>query len=301
MAIECKCNACNAVLQVQDSFAGKQGRCPHCKSKITVPTGASDPLTPECVVAEFRKRGKSAVLLLFDTPVDGNYALLENPDGTVKCVGSDDMSHEQLREVIKSVAALATADEKNAPSKSKDGVGAEPYELKGDRLGMALADFKMKYHRAIKSDTRTAPFTSEDTAGEENVSLLTLPWHANAGIVHCSIDYPFERFQGRPAPTVAGVATDFLIYKFVDGSLYQITAFFDTNAFEVVRSALIERYGNPDKEEKKPAFLFWWNGCSSVSLRRGRLNPSEYSHLHFTMDNLMAIVTARAPNRSEDL
>ena len=37
MAIEFVCPSCGHVLKLQDKAAGKRGRCPHCKSVITVP------------------------------------------------------------------------------------------------------------------------------------------------------------------------------------------------------------------------------------------------------------------------
>ena len=38
MPIKFKCPSCSAVLQVNDSLAGKKGRCPKCQQIITVPT-----------------------------------------------------------------------------------------------------------------------------------------------------------------------------------------------------------------------------------------------------------------------
>ena len=40
MAIEFVCPSCGRVLRLRDEAAGKRGRCPHCKSVITVPESA---------------------------------------------------------------------------------------------------------------------------------------------------------------------------------------------------------------------------------------------------------------------
>jgi hypothetical protein len=37
-----------------------------------------------------------------------------------------------------------------------------PYDLKGDQLGMKLADFKSKYHHIPAGDFRPGPFCSDD-------------------------------------------------------------------------------------------------------------------------------------------
>jgi DNA-directed RNA polymerase subunit RPC12/RpoP len=37
MLISFKCPHCQAALQAGSDFAGKDGNCPHCKKKVTVP------------------------------------------------------------------------------------------------------------------------------------------------------------------------------------------------------------------------------------------------------------------------
>ena len=281
-------------------MAGKSGKCPRCAALIVVPALPLSKITPDEVVAEFHRRGKSAVLIVFETPDDGNYALHESKKISVSCVGSDDMSDTQLQTLIRSIATLSQLQEQGALL-NDDERSTVPYEFKGDRLGMDLEEFKRKYHRKVKGDPRPAPCSSEYNPRYGNPSLLAESWHTDAGIVHCSLDFPFELYSDRPKPTVAGVDAELLVYKFVDGKMYQISAFFETPSFETVRSALIEKYGEPAKEDKRPAMLFWWNGCSSISLRRGKLNPKQYSHVHFTLDELQSIVLERTPSGSEDL
>lgn len=151
------------------------------------------------------------------------------------------MSSEQLNAAIRSVSTLSQWHEQGALYKENE-KSEKPYDFKGDRLGMELEDFKRKHYRKVGE--QVAPFTSENTAGERIETLLSEAWHPEAGIIHCSLDFPFERFRGREAPTVAGIDVEFLIYRFVDKRLFRISAFFDTRSFDSVRAALIERYGS---------------------------------------------------------
>jgi hypothetical protein len=132
------------------------------------------------------------------------------------------------------------------------------------------------------------------------VSLLSESWHAAARIVHCTIEFPFENRSGIKQ-TVAGVKIDLLVYKFVDGRLFQISAYFDTREFDRMRAPLIDKYGEPWQEEKKPVKLIWWNGCSTIILSRGTISPQVWSTLDFSHDELISIVASRVPDRTEDL
>lgn len=307
MAIRLHCDNCDSTLNVSDSLAGKRGKCPKCGTVLAVPSMQNEvqandasltQSSPGQMVAELQRRGKSAALILFDTPKDGRYDLHEMPDTVVNCIGSDDMTAEQLNTLLRSTATLSEWHEQGALAPI-DNQAKEPYDLKGDCLGMRLDDFKRKYYRVIKGHDKTAPYTSEYPPGHK--MLLAEPWHAEAGIIHCTIEFPFERAQGMSGQTVAGVETDLLLYRFVDGALFQILTYFDTGQFELVRHALLDKYGKPVKEERKPISLFWWNGCSSISLSRGRINPKEWSTLNFTHDELFKIVLERSPQSSADL
>jgi hypothetical protein len=70
----------------------------------------------------------------------------------------------------------------------------EPFDLKGDRLGMSLEAFKAKYTRTVKGHDEKAPFCSDTRPGKEISTLLSEPWHTGAGIVNCSIAFPFEAY-----------------------------------------------------------------------------------------------------------
>ncbi|MCC6492543.1 MAG: hypothetical protein IT424_05935 [Pirellulales bacterium] len=298
MPISGQCGKCSTTLKVNDSLAGKRGKCPKCGAIVIIPGFSLAEATVDQMANELFRRGKSAAIIYFDTPTNRNYNLEDVPDTVVQCCGSDDMATEQLHQVVRGLAKLS---ERQQAAKLNLGEQSKiPYDLKGDQLGMSLADFKQKYHRPIQGHHKPAPFTSEDAPGKSIDMLLTEPWHSGAGIIHGSPIYPFERFNGKRL-TVGGVDVDLLIYKFVDGKLYQIAAYFDTRDFELLRRALVDRYGEPTKEEKKPAHAFWWNGCSSISMRRGKINPQEYSRLLFTSDELMSVVLTRSPKSSDDL
>lgn len=51
MAIRVKCDGCGAVMNVQDSMAGRRGKCPKCGATIAVPAAGGQPAadTPEPV------------------------------------------------------------------------------------------------------------------------------------------------------------------------------------------------------------------------------------------------------------
>lgn len=124
----------------------------------------------------------------------------------------------------------------------------EPFDLKGDRLGMTLEEFKAKYRRKVEGHNESAPFSSETLPRQEIVSLLTEPWHTDAGIVNCSITFPFESYTGN-APTIAEVKAELLVHHFVDGKLYKITAWFPHDGYAQVQEGLIAKHGNPKMRE----------------------------------------------------
>ena len=92
MAIQLECPGCKATLNVEDSFAGKQGKCIHCGHRVIVPNvggAAAVPIsttlfeaTPEAMMREIAARGESAVMFLFRPAADGSYDLTDMPDTT---------------------------------------------------------------------------------------------------------------------------------------------------------------------------------------------------------------------------
>jgi hypothetical protein len=101
-----------------------------------------------------------------------------------------------------------------------------PYELKGDRLGMSLKDFRTKYHRTFNAGKEyVIPFCSDQrsAADREKAPLATLfeqTWHPKANITNARVTYPFEDYEDNEhTPKLAGIKTDMHYYGFIDGEL----------------------------------------------------------------------------------
>ena len=160
----------------------------------------------------------------------------------------------------------------------------EPFELKGDRLGMTLAEFKTKHHREIYDHDLPAPWCSDLFPEETMVPLASEPYFASAGLVNCRLDFPFEASGGKPSPTVAGVPTLSLLYSFVDEKLFKIAATFDAENTQEVYDALEAKYGAPDIEEGE--HRLWTNSVSCVGLSEPRSDMSLLTFLHLDLNEL---------------
>lgn len=189
-------------------------------------------------------------------------------------------------------------------------LAAEPYELKGDMLGMDIKFFKEKYRRSVAGHNEDAPFCSDSNPNKRITTLLSEDWHYQAGIVNCRTTFPFESYRGAN-PTVSGVATDMLIYHFVDGKLFKITTRFKHGGFQDVRNALLAKYGKSSDEivEYKNRFgatfsgetKVWRNSVSSIELveRHGDLDSSVLFLKHKELDS---VAKKRVPKpKAEDL
>ncbi len=194
---------------------------------------------------------------------------------------------------------------------------AVPFELKGDRVGvLSLAQFKRKYARKVGG--MLAPFSSDSTSqrGNENPFLLSRKWHSKRGIVHATTYFPFEKpdssFRERSKvpenhrpPTIAGVPAEFYVHKFVDGILYEIEVWFDSDRFYTVNLALREKFGRPTKESQTAVqnrlgavfeneTVAWSNGISEVVLEQ-RSFSIDTSVLRVTHVSLSTKVESRRP------
>jgi hypothetical protein len=255
MPIQLECPGCKAKLQVPDELAGRQGKCIQCGYKLTVPGravggggGLSPTLfeaTPEAMVRELYRRQQSALLLLFPTPADGSYDLANVPDADLKCIASEDVNQTRFAELVASFAKRFGPRKKGGPAESA--LEDQLYELKGDRLGMSLEEFKQQYARSGEGGQKL-PLCSDTAWGANKASLQSEPWHRQAGIVHARIDLPAED----NSPTVAGVKTELLLYQFVDGKLFRIAAFLPTDQFHVVSEAAIKKYAGDVQGARRP-------------------------------------------------
>jgi hypothetical protein len=342
MFLRIECPGCNAVLQVEEALAGKQGKCIHCGHKIIVPSQSgmahSVPVpppppvpflteaSPEAMIRELHERRKSALLLVFEPSPDGSYDLADIPDNKLKCVATEDITLEKFAELVDSFsrrfvvrkpaapvaapAADAGATPAAAPAPVAPPQGSmvgklsgtvqgpdDPYEIKGDQLGMSMADFKAKYARFTPDGRQDLPICSDMPGYIGKADLHGEAWHRRANIVHARVDIPVEE----NSPTVAGVKTDLFLYQFVDGHLYRISAWFATDLFHVVSEAVLQKFGRPSYENKQPRELIWENNVSKIVLTRGTVHPRTYSTMHLVHKQLTELAASRAPRASEDI
>ena len=325
MFLRIECPSCKAVLQVEESLAGKQGKCIHCGHKIIVPSqsgpapsappSSAAPIlflteaSPEAMIRELHERKKSAMLLVFEPSADGSYDLADVPDAKLKCIATEDVNQARFAQLAASFGKRFIAKKpatKPVPPAEASVIGKlggmpqgpdEPYELKGDPLGMKLADFKQKYARFTQDARQDLPICSDQPGYIGKADLHGEAWHRRAGIIHARVDIPLED----NSPTVAGVKTDLLLYQFVDGQLFRITALFATDLFHVVSEAVLQKYGPPTREIKQPRELIWENNVARIDLIRGTVHPRTTSSLHLVHKELLALVESRSPRALEDI
>jgi len=248
------------------------------------------------MLAEISRRKKSAVMVIFETPASGSYEISKQPEANVRCYRTADMSDAQLMLVLEQLGHMS-----QGMRNLKGGIGLEaegqpqPYELKGDRLGMTLEEFKAKYSRKVGGIT--LPYCSDSFPGQPNQALMAEPWYAAAGLINARIDLPSEN----NSPTIAGVRTDLFLYHFVDGRLYRMTALFDTEAFHLIHNALVQKQGPATRENKDKGELTWENGVSTIHLVRGAMYPKKPSRLVYFHNALQKSAEGRAPARASDL
>ncbi len=266
MSIQFPCDQCQAVLQVGEELAGRQAKCPRCEALLTIPTPSTQTATrpnvaladatPEEMVQELERRGQQGMLVFPDAKKP---AFCNSNDSTLSSEAS------------------------------------QPFQLKGDSLGMSLTDFKNKYASRIGDDE--LPLCSDIQQASTNSSLLTEEWHASAGIVHARIDLPHDN----NSPSVAGVTTDLLLYQFVDEQLFRISAFLNTDSFHIVCDALTKKYGAPTSQSDQPTQLTWDRPCSYIEFTRGQIRPKQASLLHFVYKQGLEVSDQRTPKRGDDL
>jgi hypothetical protein len=100
---------------------------------------------------------------------------------------------------------------------------------------------------------------------------------------------------------LAGVKTDLLLYQFVDGKLFRISAFFPTDLFHVVSDAVIQKFGPPAYDTKQPRELGWENLVSRIVLTRGTVHPRTPSMLHLIHKELVELADSRVPKGAADM
>ncbi|MEM6656300.1 MAG: hypothetical protein AAF596_10880, partial [Planctomycetota bacterium] len=244
MAIRVVCNACQKVHQVPDEIAGRRARCdcgatfrvPRLTPSRKTPLGQRRRLLTEAtlneVLEELHRRGYHGVFAQLDVHDFGVDNLADFVDAGepltrgVECHLTEALDEDRRANLLK---ALADGVERLADPAAADQADSyyEPFSIKGDPLGMSLTEFKQKHRRVIPGQAQPAPFSSDRAGGFAIGELHTEPWHNAAGIVHARLDYPSED----QSPPIAGVATDLVLYQFIDGSLYQVFALFGPDEF----------------------------------------------------------------------
>jgi hypothetical protein len=335
MFLRIECPGCKAVLQVEQALAGKQGKCIHCGKKIIVPSesGVAEPVStappppvpflteasPEAMIRELHERRKSALLLIFEPSDEGSYDLSDVADAKIKCIATEDIQQPEFVQIVSSIGprflARKPAPKSDAPPAAQPSKAAppeasvvgrlsgmaqgpdEPYEIKGDALGMTMTEFKDKYARFTPDGRQDLPICSNMPGYIGKADLHTEAWHRKAGIIHARVDIPHEE----NSPTVAGVKTDLFLYQFVDDKLFRISAWFATDLFHLVSEAVLRKFGKPTSETKQPRELFWENNVARIILTRGTVHPRTYSTLHLVQTELADLAASRAPNSSEDI
>lgn len=304
MPLQIECPGCKATLHVPEELAGKQGKCIHCGHRLTVPGGKASvsgissglfEATPEAMVRELFRRQQSAMLLVFPMPEDGSYDLANVSEADLKCIATEDINHSRFAQLVASFAQRYGPRKKGQSSTS---ISAEDllYELKGDRLGMSLEEFKDKYERNGEGGIRL-PLCSDTAWGANKASLRSEPWHLKEGIINARIDLPAED----NSPTVAGVKTELLLYQFVDGKLFRIAALLPTDKFHLISEAAVQKYGPVSRESQKPRQLVWENPLAWVALTRGTVHPPEPSVLELVHRQLQHIAELRVPSGATDI
>jgi hypothetical protein len=252
--------------------------------------------TPEAMARELYRRQLSAMLLVFTPSPEGSYDLTDIADAEIKCIATEDINAARFGQLVKSLS------KRFAPRKKAQPGAAPPaeellFELKGDRLGQALDEFKEKYARHVEGNPQRLPLCSDTAWGANKAALRSEPWHRQAGIIHARIDLPAED----NSPTVAGVKTEVLLYQFVDGRLFGILAEFPTDLFHMVSEAAIKKYGPISRETHKPRQLVWENPAASVILTRGTVHPVHSSSLYLTHKQLATLAESRTPTGDADI
>jgi hypothetical protein len=269
---------------------------PSSPGRASVSSGLSNTLfeaTPEAMMRELYRRQHSALLLLLPVPPDGNYDLANIPDTDIKCIATEDINQQRFLQLVASFAKRFGPRKKNAAGSS---VEVTLYELKGDKLGMSIEEFKEKYARSGEGGIKL-PLCSDTAWGANKATLHSEPWHRQANIVTARIDLPAED----NSPTVAGVKTELLLYQFVDGQLFRIAAFLPTDQFHIVSEAAIKKYGPVTRENQRPRQLYWDNPIATVVLTRGNVHPREPSILELTHRQLAELAQSRTPSAAADI
>jgi hypothetical protein len=338
MPVAVVCPSCQGKLRAPDKFAGRTVKCPRCGARIKVgePLDLDDDERGE-ELDDSPAREKSGVQLWIVLPLAGLACVAVAVGVTIFVMKSGDKQLAQAPvqpptnppAVVTDThddAGKVTAKAPAVPATDKQGPAAEPpkteqkpsekkppeqpYELKGDKLGMSLQDFKAKHRRTFNAGkVYEAPFCSDQrTQAEREKSplptLLEESWHPKANIVNARLTYPFEDFEeNQHTPSLAGFKVQTHWYGFIDDRLYVINYLFPQTGFGKVQEAMARTYGKPSgvvTKEYQNAFgakytgviCVWDNGVSQIMLTE-RYTDLKTSNLMFLHEELGKLADTR--------
>ena len=252
------------------------------------------------MVRELHRRQHSAILLIFQPSEDGTYDLSNVPDAELKCIATEDINQARFAQVVEGFAKRFAPREEE-PIGRQLGHRERPARRPALRVeGRSPRNIARRVQGKIQPQRRRRPAAADllDTAwGANKASLESEPWHQAAKIIHARIDLPTEN----NSPTVAGVKTELLLYHFIDGKLFRMTAKLPTDQFHLVSEAAIKKYGPVTRENQRPRQLIWENAVATVVLTRGSVHPREPSVLELVHKQLDELAASRAPSAAADI
>lgn len=198
--------------------------------------------------------------------------------------------------------------------------GVQPYDIKGDKLGMSLEEFK-KHHYSFHAGSpklhvpdSTGPFCTDRADSEMFLSAD----EAAAGVVSCypawSVYRPglanLNRATHAEAETLANVELQGIAFHFYKGQLFKIIVIFPAEGYDIMKVAFAEKFGAPviiphelqnaygakfDGEESN-----WTNGVSSIQMKR-RASDLSTGGMVMLLPDIQKQVEAAMPKKPKDL
>jgi hypothetical protein len=215
----------------------------------------------------------------------------------------------------------------------------QPYDIKGDRLGMSLDEFKQKHYSVENGGGKNyadivAPLCTDHVDGGDqqfhdlfnrlaklkgttpmpdfNAALFVPDGQASIGVIAC---YPGKNFTmdialGRTPPTIANVPLKTYAFHFYQGKLFKIIAVFSVEGYDAMKTAFTEKFGAPEvtPHELQNAYgakfdgeeSNWTNGVSAIEMKR-RVTDLSTGAMIMMMPDVQKQVEAALPKKAKDL
>jgi hypothetical protein len=168
------------------------------------------------------------------------------------------------------------------------------YEIKGDKLGVSLAEYLQKHPDSCIAETIN-PKPAQHSAK---------PSDPNSFHLHCTNYQKVEGNNFTPSLSLANRGMAWQDIDFSEQRLYRIAYAFQRTVFNVIEAALETKYGKPSSsttEDVQNGFgahftrslVVWKNGVSTITLREMVGNDLTYSQVEFTLDDVYAKVESK--------